>query len=566
MKKRRLNRRTPLTALFLVLAVALVLGGTYQGATEKASAVTILPPFPSFTLPPVLIASDFSPADGEEEVALNKNVTVTFNRDVDPTTLKSSTFYVTKSGSPSRLTATITYNAPTKTATLNPSSNLSPGTTYEVTLTDGIESTGGLTLFNPKTWSFTTIAPPEILSRDPAPGATAVPLDQTVLVTFDKKMDWATVTSSSFYLQDSEGDVVAASLIKSLDKRTAGLNPLADLEADETYVVTLTTAVEAENGLSLESTVVWSFTTAAGAPTLTAKVPANGAIDVPVDQMISATFDMDMDASTITSATFYIQKSGGTPLPAEVGYSAATHKATLDPPADLEAGATYQVTLSSAVKSETGVALAGAPVTWSFTTAAGGGPGGITFTDVPPGHPYYDAINDLASRGIIGGYGGGRFGPGDPIRRQQFAKMIVGTLGLPVQETDFPNPDMPFTDLGADDLTDLYPHEYVAVCARNAITLGKTPTTFDPYSYITRYQVISMVVRAADGRRPGLLVAPPAGFGTWRGDSVHGANAARAEYNGLLSGLSLSALNPYGNMSRGEVAQILHNLIVLLSL
>ena len=500
MKKRRLNRRTPLTALFLVLAVGLLLTGAYQGGRDNASAALPLPPdipIPtSLTIPFALFrASDFSPADGEEEVALNKNVTVEFNREVELTTLNLYTFHIKKSGSGTLLPASIGYDLSTNKATLNPVSDLLPGTTYEVTLTDGIKSTGGLTLLNPQTWSFTTIAPPEILSRDPAPGATAVPLDQTVLVTFDKKMDWATVTGSSFYLQDSEGDAVAASLIKSLDKRTAGLNPLADLEADETYVVTLTTAVEAENGPSLESTVVWSFTTAAGAPTLTAKVPANGAVDVPVGQVISATFDMDMDASTITSATFYIKKSGGSPLPAEVDYSAATHKATLDPLADLEAGATYQVTLTTAVKSAGGVSLAGAPVTWSFTTAAGGGPGGITFTDVPPGHPYYDAINDLASRGIIGGYGGGRFGPGDPIRRQQFAKMIVGTLGLPVQETDFPNPDVPFTDLGADDLTDLYPHEYVAVCARNAITLGKTPTTFDPYSYITRYQVISMVVR-----------------------------------------------------------------------
>ena len=104
----------------------------------------------------------------------------------------------------------------------------------------------------------------------------------------------------------------------------------------------------------------------------------------------------------------------------------------------------------------------------------------------------------------------------------------------------------------------------MAVCAANGITLGKTETSFDPIGNITRYQVISMVVRTADNLQPGLLTPPPSGFGTWSGDPTHGSNAARAEYNSLLSGLSLSSLNPYGNMTRGEVAQVLHNLLVKL--
>ncbi len=226
------------------------------------------------------------------------------------------------------------------------------------------------------------------------------------------------------------------------------------------------------------------------------------------------------------------------------------------------------MTLTGAVKSAAGKALAGAPVNWSFATAASPPPPTIHFTDVPPGHPYHDAIADLATRGIISGYGGDReglFGPSDLVRRQQFAKMIVGSLGLPVSEADFPHPDVPFVDLGPDNPADLYPHEYVAVCARNGITLGKDATHFDPFNYITRYQVISMVVRAANNLTPGLLMPPPPDYGIWRGDRDHGANAASAEYNGLLTGLTLSALNPRGSMTRGEVAQVLHNLLDLLA-
>ncbi len=83
------------------------------------------------------------------------------------------------------------------------------------------------------------------------------------------------------------------------------------------------------------------------------------------------------------------------------------------------------------------------------------------------------------------------------MKRQQFAKMIVLALGLPVSESDFPNPSAPFADLGADDASSLYPHEYVAVCALNNITKGKDATHFFPLDNIIRAQLISMVARAA---------------------------------------------------------------------
>ena len=192
-----------------------------------------------------------------------------------------------------------------------------------------------------------------------------------------------------------------------------------------------------------------------------------------------------------------------------------------------------------------------------------------SFGDVQPDHPYYTAINGMAERGVIGGYSNGNFGPSDPVTRQQFAKMVVLAMGLTVQESDFPNSGVPFIDLGADDPNSLYPHEYVAVCALNSITTGKTPTTFEPLSNITRQQMISMVVRAADNLAPGTLKAVPAG---WTGklsyaDANHGANIQKAEYNGLLAGLNgggdLATWAVTGKAMRGEVAQVLWNLVTL---
>ena len=185
------------------------------------------------------------------------------------------------------------------------------------------------------------------------------------------------------------------------------------------------------------------------------------------------------------------------------------------------------------------------------------------FPDVPTDHRYHDAIVDLASRGIINGYTNGDFGPGDPVTRQQFAKMVVLTGDYPVSELDV----CLFLDVEWSGLGSLFPDNYVAVAAHHGITLGKTLTTFGPGDNISRFQVVTMVVRAADDLDPGLLADPPAGdVPTWDPalSVSHGQNAWRAEYNGLLDGLPLDELDPWGDMSRGEVAQVLHNLLGLL--
>ena len=188
------------------------------------------------------------------------------------------------------------------------------------------------------------------------------------------------------------------------------------------------------------------------------------------------------------------------------------------------------------------------------------------FSDVVSGvTPYAGAIAELATRGIINGFGDGTFRPFFPVIRQQFAKVIVLTLGHEVP----PGIVCPFTDVDLipNPVDPLYPAKYVAVCALQGITTGKTATTFDPYTNISRFQVITMVVRGIDGVSSGLLAAPPVSFtSTWDpGISPdHGQNARRAEYNGLLAGLPLSSLDPFAPMPRGEVAQILSNLISLL--
>jgi hypothetical protein len=191
-------------------------------------------------------------------------------------------------------------------------------------------------------------------------------------------------------------------------------------------------------------------------------------------------------------------------------------------------------------------------------------PGGIQFLDVGADHHFFASIQDLLARGIISGKeipaGSGLwyFSSDNLVLRAQFAKMIVLSLGLPVTEGGTP---LPFTDVERPK-NDLYPDDYVAVAAANGLVNGTGNGRFEPYADISRAQLLSIVVRAAERFKPAALTIPPSG---WKGalpasDPTHGANIARAEYSGLLAGIDVSGFTIWGKATRGEVAQVLWNL------
>jgi len=179
------------------------------------------------------------------------------------------------------------------------------------------------------------------------------------------------------------------------------------------------------------------------------------------------------------------------------------------------------------------------------------------FADVPETYPYYPQIDAVVTAGIATGYGNGLFGPDDLVKRQQFAKMIVRTLDLPVFGTDV----CPFTDVasGMDPNDFLYPNNYIAVCAAYGITLGKTATTFAPYDNLSRAQLITMVARAANLPEPPSDYAPV--FANF--SDTHYPWARKAAYAGLLEGLQGMGSDYafFNTASRGEVCVMLYNLL-----
>ncbi|MBM7610731.1 hypothetical protein JOD29_004066 [Lysinibacillus composti] len=107
------------------------------------------------------------------------------------------------------------------------------------------------------------------------------------------------------------------------------------------------------------------------------------------------------------------------------------------------------------------------------------------FKDIPTSHQYYGAIAALANAGIISGYEDNTYRPGEPVQRNHMAKILAGAFELKPSTNS-----LPFTDVRSD-----YKN-YISALYENGVTTGKTATTFDGSSNVTRGQLAAFVIRA----------------------------------------------------------------------
>ena len=110
---------------------------------------------------------------------------------------------------------------------------------------------------------------------------------------------------------------------------------------------------------------VAACTTPAVVLEVTSVVPAPDAVDVPIDAVVSATFSVAIDPTTVDGA-FSLEHAGGA-VAGVISYNAATRTAVFTPDADLEYDTEYTATVEGTVATVGGVSLAG-EASWSFTT------------------------------------------------------------------------------------------------------------------------------------------------------------------------------------------------------
>ena len=184
-------------------------------------------------------------------------------------------------------------------------------------------------------------------------------LDRIVRVTFSEPVDQATISSTTFTIDNG------ASGTFSFDANTVTFTHSAPFEYLTTYHVTLTTGITDTAGNKLAQNYTWSFTTAQDPETLPPSVvstkPGAYVYGISIDTSITVTFSKDLDPATVSTSTFALDHS----VTGTVAY--ADKVATFTPDGPLDYMTTYTATVTTGVTDTSGNHMA-ARYTWQFTT------------------------------------------------------------------------------------------------------------------------------------------------------------------------------------------------------
>ncbi|MCD0465215.1 ice-binding family protein [Flavobacterium sp. ENC] len=225
---------------------------------------------------------------------------------------------------------------------------------------------------------------PVVESTTPLSNAINVPLEQVITVTFNEEMDPASITSTSFTVT---GTTPLAGAV-TYSGRTASFKPAVLLAENTSYTARITTKAKDVMGNFLQVEYVWVFSTGTLLrPAVTATDPLNNAVNVALNQTVTADFSILMDAASINATTFTL-KQGAATIAGTVSYSGTT--ASFKPANSLVLGKIYTATITTGAKSAAGTSLA-ADYVWNFTTML-----------LPPA----PLVIDLGSAAMFGAFGG----------------------------------------------------------------------------------------------------------------------------------------------------------------
>ncbi len=311
---------------------------------------------------------------------INHEIVVSFNQEMDPATLDTTTFTVTGPGL-TPVAGSVSYDATNNIAIFTPTSLLAVSTTFTGTISTGAKSSGGVPLASDFVWTFTTSASsdttaPTVISTNPADLALSVATNQKVIATFSEAMDSTTITGTTFTVTGPGLTPVSGTVTYSMIGATATFTPSSALTASTLYTATITTGAQDLGGNALAAAFVFTFTAGSGpdssAPTVTLESPASGASSVSTTAAVNATFSKAMDPSTLTLTTFTLTGPGPTSIAGKITYYATNRIATFTPESALATSTLYTATVTTGAQDLEGNAIA-TSVSWSFTTGSTAG-------------------------------------------------------------------------------------------------------------------------------------------------------------------------------------------------
>lgn len=245
-----------------------------------------------------------TPASGATGVVTGFDPTATFSETINVSTL----VFTLKDASNVSVVASVTYDAGSRTATLNPSSALAGNTTYTATVSVSDVAGNAMT---PVTWSFTTavpdLTPPTVTARTPASGATAVAINSTITATFSEDIVSTGGSLVFTVVNNATSAAVAGTVSYNSSTRVATFTPSASLGYSTTYLVSVRATDLSNNTMAAATT--WTFSTAA-VPSGPLSVWPSTAIPTVVSDSDTSAVELGMKfktdvAGTISGVRFY---------------------------------------------------------------------------------------------------------------------------------------------------------------------------------------------------------------------------------------------------------------------
>ena len=219
---------------------------------------------------------------------------------------------------------------------------------------------------------------PAIVSTHPPDSASNVPTNTSVRVEFNMPMN-PMATESAL----SSSPAIAGAFSWNSDGTAVTWSPSTQLANGTTHAVTVSTAAKSAQGHALPAPFTFSFTTASDAqpvpPRVTRSLPPDGATKVPLNSLISVSFDQAMTQAATEGAFTLSPSAAGT-----FDWSDGDAKLVYRPSVGLSAGTKYTVGISTAARSARSVALA-APHIFSFESGTSPDTTPPTIAHEPPG-------------------------------------------------------------------------------------------------------------------------------------------------------------------------------------
>ena len=302
-----------------------------------------------------------SPHSSSTGIPTSAPVVVQFTEPMDPATLMptSQSFEITDDVSGLLVSGTVDVDPTGTLATFVPQQALGVDRQFQVTLSSTIQDASGNGLSGSGTsFSFTTaFAPdttsPQVLGVSPANGASAVPVNALVVLTFSKPLDPISVTTA--FQVESAGQPVAGGIALSNGNQQITFTPQGGLAANTTYTVAVPAQITDVGGLALSNPATYSFVTGSATdsttPSVTLVSPANYAVGLSTNGEVQLQFSKPINPLTVTSTTFEVSPNGSGIPPAvgTISVSANGQTATFSPSAPLDSATLYVVQASSGI-------------------------------------------------------------------------------------------------------------------------------------------------------------------------------------------------------------------------